>query len=79
MLASDVLARSLGYDNPEALLGEPAPDRVRVEEESAVLDERGDLSGSSASRATAPPTPTGCTRSSPPSATWPRPTSTSRR
>jgi hypothetical protein len=25
MLASDVLARSLGYDNPEALLGEPAP------------------------------------------------------
>ena len=30
LLASDVLAKSLGYDHPEALLGEPVPDRVRV-------------------------------------------------
>jgi diguanylate cyclase (GGDEF)-like protein/PAS domain S-box-containing protein len=45
LLASDVLARSLGYDDPEALLGEPVPDRVRVEEESAVLDEHGELVG----------------------------------
>ena len=45
LLASEVLARSLGYEDPEALLGEPVPDRVRVEEESAVLDEHGELVG----------------------------------
>ena len=45
LLASDVLARSLGYDDPDALLGEPVPERVRVEEESAVLDEHGELVG----------------------------------
>jgi PAS domain-containing protein len=45
LLASDVLARSLGYGDPEELVGEPVPDRVRVEEESAVLDEHGELVG----------------------------------
>src|SRR5215210_1116518 len=44
-LASDALARPLGFDDPEALLGEPVPEHVRVEDESAVLDEHGELVG----------------------------------
>jgi diguanylate cyclase (GGDEF)-like protein/PAS domain S-box-containing protein len=44
-IASDSLARSLGFDQPEQLVGEPVPDHLLAREETILRDEHGESIG----------------------------------